>query len=167
MRWILAVLMGLSVAACAAKLMHVSLTPADVEMASAMLEPGASTVRGSALVRQRGGGVVTCAGNDVFLVPATESGSRELRRIFGSDQGYVRRGGDASLGGGTLVAPPEPNRRTVCNAQGFFAFDSVRPGKWYIMTTIVWTVGDEYQGGTLLAMAEVQEGREIEVVLSY
>ena len=167
MRSILPLLTGLSLAACAPTVMQVSLTPADMEMASAMLGRGASTIKGSALLRQRGGGVVTCAGNDVFLIPATESGSRELQRVFGSGHGYVRRGGDATLGGGKLVAPPEPNRRTVCNAQGFFTFDSVLPGKWYIMTTVVWTAGDEYQGGTLLAMAEAQEGREVEVVLTY
>jgi len=167
MRSIPALLTGLSVAACAPTIMQVSLTPADMEVASAMLTPGASTIKGSALLRQRGGGVVTCAGNDVFLIPGTESGSQELRRVFGADQGYVRRGGDATIGGGTLVAPPEPNRRTVCNAQGFFTFDGVRPGKWYIMTTVVWTVGDEYQGGALLTVAQAIEGREIEVVLSH
>jgi len=166
MRWILAALTGLSVTACAPTIMQVSMTPADQAMASSMLEPGTASIRGSALLRQRGGGVVTCAGNEVYLLPATESASQELRRIFGSDQGYVRRGGDASFGGGKLVAPPEPNRRTLCNAQGFFMFDRVRPGKWYIMTAVVWTAGDDYQGGTLLVTAEAQEGREIEVVLT-
>lgn len=167
MRWILVTLAGLSLAACAPTVMQVPLTPDDMELAAAMLQTGTSTIRGSALLRQRGGGVVTCAGNDVFLIPATDSASRELRRIFGSDQGYVPRGGDASLGGGTLVAPPEPNRRAACNAQGFFSFDGVRPGRWYLMTIVTWTVGDQYQGGTLLGMAEVSEGGEIEVVLRH
>lgn len=167
MRRTITVLVAILGTACAPTVMQVSLAPADVESASAMLEPGTATIKGSALIRQRGGGVVTCAGNDAFLVPGTESASRELRRIFGSDRGYVRRGGDATLGGGTLVAPPEPNRRTVCNAQGFFTFENVRPGRWHIMTSVVWTVGDQFQGGTLLGTTEVADGQEVEVVLSY
>jgi len=34
------------------------------------------------------------AGNDVFLIPATPSATAELRRVFGDDKGYVKRGGD-------------------------------------------------------------------------
>ena len=130
-----------------------------------MLESGSGTITGSALIRQRGGGVVTCAGNEVFLIPSTESGSRELRRIFGSEQGYHRRGG-GTLGGGTVVMPPVPNRTTVCDAQGFFTFDDVRAGRWHVMTSVVWTVGDSYEGGALLGTAELGDGEEIELVLS-
>jgi predicted RecA/RadA family phage recombinase len=118
------------------------------------------------LLRQRGGGVVTCAGNDVFLVPATASATSELRRVFGDDKGYVARGGDAVLGGGKLVVAPRPNRQGVCNAQGFFTFPNVRAGKWYVMTTVVWQVGDQNQGGTMVGAAVVAEGQEAEIVLS-
>ena len=34
-------------------------------------EPGTSGVKGQAFLRQQGGGIVTCAGSEVFLVPAT------------------------------------------------------------------------------------------------
>jgi len=166
MRKMLAVFVGLSMTACAPTLMKMSLAPSDVDLATSMLGQGSSSLKGSALIRQRGGGVVTCAGNDVFLVPATESASRQLRGIFGSDQGYVQRGGDAVMGGGKLVVPPEPNRHSVCNAQGFFSFPNIRPGKWYVMTTVTWTVGNQYQGGTLLGSADVTEGQEAEIVLS-
>jgi len=153
-------------AACAATIVQMSLSPADVETANAMLGTGTSTIKGSALMRQRGGGVVTCAGNEVFLVPATTSATSELRRVFGDDNGYVKRGGDAILGGGKLVVAPKPNRAGVCNAQGFFTFSNVRAGKWYVLTSIVWTVGDDYQGGAMLGSAEVLEGKEVEIVLS-
>jgi hypothetical protein len=165
MERLLAVLAVSAVAACAPVVMQMYLAPADVERASALLAAGTGTVGGSALMRQRGGGVVTCAGNEVFLVPATESASAEVRRLFGGDQGYVRRGG-TELSGGTLVVPPDPNRTTTCNAQGFFTFPNVRSGKWYVMTTIVWMVGSEYQGGTLLGSTVLGEGQEAEVVLS-
>jgi hypothetical protein len=152
--------------ACAPTIMQMSLAPADAEEASAMLGPGTGTIKGSALLRQRGGGVVTCAGNDVFLIPATLSAVAELRRVFGDDKGYVERGGDTNFGGGKLVAPPKPNRSSLCNAQGFFTFSKVRAGKWYVMTNVTWTVNDDYQGGTLLGTADVAEGEETEIVLT-
>lgn len=142
-----------------------NIAPADASAAATMLATGTGTIRGSALMRQQGGGVVTCAGNDVFLVPATPSASSEFRRHFGGDQGYVRNGADA-FGGGKMVAPPEPNRKVMCDAQGFFTFANVRPGKWYVMTAITWVVGDNTQGGTLLNSAEVAEGASVEIVLT-
>ena len=167
MRLMTGALATLFSAACAATVMRATMSPLDVQMASEALEPGTSSIRGSALIRQRGGGVVTCAGQEVFLIPGTESASRELLRIFGSDQGYVPRGGDEILGGGTLVLAPEPNRRTFCDAQGFFTFDDLQTTKWHIMTAVLWTIGGDYQGGTLLATTEVADGQEVEVVLSY
>jgi hypothetical protein len=154
------------VAGCAPTMVQMSLAPADMEAATAMLASGTSTIKGSALIRQRGGGVVTCAGNEIFLIPATPSATSELRRVFGDDKGYVPRGGDATLGGGKLVVPPRPNRPGVCNAQGFFTFPNIRAGKWYVMTSVIWTVGDQYQGGSMLSSAEVREGQEIEIVIS-
>jgi hypothetical protein len=165
-RYIMLMLAVSGLAACAPTIMQASLSPADANIAAAMLEPGSSTISGSALLRQRGGTVVTCAGNDIYLIPATESATRELRRIFGSENGYVRRGGHTITGGGRLVAPPEPNRSGVCNAQGFFNFARVQPGKWHILTTVVWTVGEDFNGGTLLGTAEVEEGETTEIVLS-
>ena len=166
MRRLLAMALLVPVTACAPTLMQMSLAPADVDLATAMLGPGTGTIKGSALIRQRGGGVVTCAGNDVYLVPATASATSELRRVFGDDKGYVQRGGDAILGGGKLVVAPRPHGQGVCNAQGFFTFANTRAGKWYVMTTVVWQVGQENQGGTMLGTAVVVEGQEAEVVLS-
>ena len=87
-----------------------------------MLGRGTEHNQRQRLISQRGGGVVTCAGNHVFLVPATASATTELRRVFGDDKGYVPRGGDAIIGGGKLVVAPQPNRQGICNAQGFFTF---------------------------------------------
>ncbi|MEJ2217580.1 MAG: hypothetical protein P8099_13300 [Gemmatimonadota bacterium] len=147
-------------------MMQMSMAPSDVETATARLEPGKGTIKGSAVLRQRGGRVVTCAGNEVFLIPATESASKELRRIFGSDEGYVNRGGNVVTGGGRLVRPPQPNRSTACDPQGYFTFSNVRAGKWYVMTNVVWSANGDYQGGTLLGTAEVAEGEASEIVLS-
>ena len=166
MRHVFIVCAVAALAGCAPTMVQMNLTPADIDAANTMLGPGTSTIRGSALMRQRGGGVVTCAGNDVFLVPATPSATSEVRRVFGGDKGWVPRGGDPITGGGTIVVVPQPNRAGVCNAQGFFEFDNVRAGKWYVITSIVWQAGDDTQGGTMLGSAEVAEGHATEIVIS-
>lgn len=160
------VMVAASLSACAASMVQMSIAPADATIASAMLmEDGTSTIKGSALIRQRGGGVVTCAGNTVYLIPATPSSSAELGRVFGGEQGYVRRGGSPGFGGGKLVDPPIPHRSSQCNAQGFFSFPNARAGKWHVMTTVIWTV-DQYEGGTLLGTATVRAGEEAEITLT-
>jgi hypothetical protein len=58
---------------CAANRQASLTTPFDKAQAQRMLEPGANSIRGSALMRQVGGGVVTCAGGQVFLMPVTEA----------------------------------------------------------------------------------------------
>lgn len=151
---------------CATKVVSVTPDPADVTLAEDRLAPGTSTIRGSALLRQSGGGVVTCAGNEVYLVPSTPSVSKQLRAVFGGDVGYLRHGGSTTFGGGQEFVPPQPHRQAVCNAQGFFAFSGIKSGRWHIVTSITWIVGRDRQGGALLASAEVADGQETEVVLS-
>jgi len=102
----------------------------------------------------------------VYLVPATPSVTQQIRQIFRGENGYVPHGGDAIMGGGTVVAPIQPNRVTTCNAQGFFTFTNVRAGRWHLVTTVLWTVGDSHEGGTLLQTTTVAEGAEVEVVLT-
>ena len=166
MRRIVTLCLAIGITACAPTMVQMSLEPADVDAAKALLGPGTSTIKGSALLRQQGGAIVTCAGNDVFLVPATASAVSELRRVFGDDKGYVPRGGGTYIGGGKLVVPPEPNRPGMCNAQGFFSFTNVRAGKWYVLTNVTWLSNDMNQGGTLLGTVEIAEGQEKEIVLT-
>ena len=143
-----------------------TVAPADREAAEVALQPGNVTIKGSAVIRQRGGTSVDCAGNDVFLIPATPTVTRELIRVFGGETGYVARGGDHDDGrrNARRSAGAQPHRRV--QRQGFFTFDDVRPGKWHVMTSVTWTVGDNYQGGTLLTTAEVKDGGSVEVVLT-
>jgi hypothetical protein len=166
MRSLTAILPAVFIIGCVPPtVLTLNVAPADASAAAAMLEAGTGTIHGSGLLRQKGGGVVTCAGNDVFLVPATSSASSEFRRLFGGDQGFVRNG-RGSFGGGKLVAAPQPHRTVMCNAQGFFTFSNVRPGKWYVMTAITWVVGDDTQGGTLLSSTDLIEGASVEIVLT-
>lgn len=163
MRLIALALLLIPLAACATPrvVQPLPIAPADVRLATAALEPGNATIKGSALLRQQGGGIVTCAGNPVVLVPATASGSESLVRFFGGDRGLLDTRDDDSF------VLPEPNRVALCNAQGFFTFDKVRAGRWHVLTAVTWAAGYSAQGGTLLATTEVPESGEVEVVLTY
>lgn len=166
MRRTLILSLAVLITGCAPTMIPLSVAPADVNVASAMLGPGTSTIKGSAFMRKPNGEVVTCAGSDVFLIPATPSASSEMHRVFGGDKGYLERGADPIVGGGKVVVSPEPNRKSVCNALGFFTFANARAGKWYVITTVLWTLQDQPQGGTMLGNAEVADGQEIEIVIS-
>ena len=166
MRRTLSLCLAIVISGCSPTMINMSLAPADIDTATAMLGPGTSTLKGSAFMRKPNGTVVTCAGTPVSLIPATPSSSSELRRIFGSDSGFVPRGADPVLGGGKVVVPPQPNRQAVCNALGFFTFANIRAGKWYVISSVLYTLDERLEGGTLLGTAELRDGQELEIVLS-
>src|SRR5690606_36651641 len=60
-------------------------TAYDKTLAARLLSNGPNTVTGSASVRQRNGTVVTCAGQTVYLVPATDYARIRVRALYGSD----------------------------------------------------------------------------------
>lgn len=129
-----------------------------------MLQPGPNSITGSALIRQRGGGVVTCAGNVVHLVPATAYAQRRMATIYGSQKIARHAVNFADTPPGYV----EATRTTTCNAQGFFRFDGLRDGEYFVQTFVVWTVGryDSRQGGSLYERVAISGGRTADVTLS-
>jgi len=109
---------------------------------------GPGTVVGQGFMRQQGGGVVTCAGSDVLLFPATAF-TREIVQIFVS-------GGEPDRSGLAGVSAEGAMRKTMCDAQGNFRFADLPAKQWIVMTEVKWSVGYEAQGGAI--------GREIAVL---
>ncbi len=139
----------------------------DSAMASALLADGVNMVKGSAFMRQQGGGVVTCAGSDVYLVPATPYAKRRITYLYGTEG----PSGSSSRRGDIRFEPDAPNyvtlvKRTKCDAQGSFAFDRVADGEFYVQTRVTWQVANRLQGGNLMHFVKVQGGQVISVVLS-
>lgn len=170
-RVVVAVGMAVLLAGCAApppqKLPPIQIAdPFDAQQAQRMLTAGPGSVRGSALLRQSGGGVVTCAGNEVFLVPATAYASRRYMYFFGSSDGGFRSAREP------IEFTPEPpefqihTRRTLCDAQGYFEFDRIAVGTFYIVTTVQWRVGYVVQGGRLMKPVTITGPDRISVVLA-
>jgi hypothetical protein len=148
---------------------EVSLSSFDNTQAEKLLQPGKNQIKGSGLLRQVGGGVVSCAGLEVRLVPATTHAQERVTAIYGNAlRGYSP--GNTHLQVKFLnesVQYFQQVKRTTCNAQGFFSFQDVADGEFYIGTTITWQVNPYViQGGSLIERIRVKGGETKEVVLT-
>ena len=94
----------------------------DTEKANLLLADGQNSIRGSALMRQIGGGVVTCAGREVRLVPATSYADEWMQALYGGgEHGY-----NPAFGGKAFTLTDDYDvqqylqltKKTICDAQG-------------------------------------------------
>jgi hypothetical protein len=109
------------------------------EYRSAQNATGSARITGQAFLRQQGGGVVTCAGEKVMLIPATAYANE----VFNT----IRAGGMPDLQGRKISDAVA--KETVCDAQGNFAFERLPARDWYLVTQVKWMVRDLPQGGFL------------------
>ena len=137
----------------------------DFESASQMLN-GNNTIKGSALIRQRGGGVVTCAGNEVFLLPVERMSLEMIQKGYGNTNRGYRKLGANVVYANNQDKSPVAGRKTTCNAQGFFSFDNLGDGEFFIESTIQWGTGYVLEGGHIMQKVSVRNGQQIEVVLT-
>lgn len=135
----------------------------DASQAERQIQDGSNTIKGNAFIRQRGGGVVTCAGAPVFLVPATAYAKERIDRIYG---------GKASARPIDAVFEPDPAeykkliRTTRCDSQGNFQFDKVANGEFFLTTSVIWNVGSQSQGGTVVQTVTLANGQTLNTVLT-
>jgi len=167
-------LAAVTLAACAPPLPfmmrgpHVEIAqPFDATQAEAALHPGSATVSGNAFMRQRGGGVVTCAGQSVVLTPATPYATARASAKFGVG-GNGFRSADVPP---VRFTPDEPAfaemaRKTRCDSSGRFAFDLVADGVYFITTEVTWFAGSAAQGGELMKRVIVTDGKSRDVVIT-
>lgn len=162
-----AALLTLGLAGCVTPPKPVQLTASfNAEEARRLIQPGINVVSGSALIRQNGGGVVTCAGLPIVLVPHTSYAAERLRALYGNtERGYN------NVYRQLQFIPDEPGytqytRKTICDAQGKFSFTDVADGRFYLISHITWQVGNAAQGGALMQAVSVSGGESRDVVLS-
>lgn len=86
-QWLICVSLALS--ACMTTTVETAV-PFDPNQGRCILSRGSSTIQGQAFLRQAGGGVVTCAGEEVSLLPATPYQVERMTIIYGSTQGGRR-----------------------------------------------------------------------------
>jgi len=141
--------------------------PFDETSTSAQLRPGSNSIKGSALFRQQGGGVVTCAGFPIHLFPATSYSRERIAAIYGSAEG-----GLSPVYAPQPIFNPDPAayktliKETRCDAQGFFKFENLADGDYYIQSGIAWRVGYAVQGGTITSPVTVKNSEIKDIVLA-
>ncbi|MCF7971812.1 MAG: hypothetical protein K9L22_11700 [Methylococcaceae bacterium] len=92
------------------------------------LKKGLNKVTGQAFLRQKGGDIVTCAGEIVTLHPNTDY----FNYVYSISEHYIKHKqfeNEASL-----------VKQTKCDAQGDFEFYNVPEGEWVIKTTVQWEI---------------------------
>ena len=146
----------------------------DPDEVSFSKQKGDNTIHGQAFMRQRGGGVVTCAGSELFLTPSGSYSRERIKAFYGDiSMPIIKRyrfGGFGSL----LPDPPADywatSRQTRCDASGNFTFANVPDGSYFITTIITWYAdGGPYafpEGGALMTPVKVSGGEEKKIVMS-
>jgi hypothetical protein len=123
------------------------------------LAKGANTIKGSALLRTRGGEVRTCAGFPVRLIPSATATDSYIAKAFGSDEGGLsHQPWRAQFG--------EYTRTTTCDAQGNFSFEGLPDGRYFAIAKVEWEVAGEQQGGLIAQLVRVRDGTVKTVVLT-
>lgn len=154
----------------------------DKETAEKQMQPGKNTIKGSSLLRQQGGGVVTCAGTDVALIPYSNYARERMISLYLNDNGgfdpiVVDHSGFLSqdVVQRKISTPADPEykilqKKAQCDAQGYFSFTNLADGDYYIVTFIVWggrpDLGLGRQGGALMKKVHVEGGETKEVVIN-
>ena len=119
---------------------------------------GDATVTGQAFLRQRGGGVVVCAGAPVVLFPKTPTFDRAVETARAGKQPMPATGSDERF---KKVA-----RIATCDAQGNFTFERLPRARWYVFSRVTWEVADSPQGGELVGEVDTSAGGEHRVLLT-
>lgn len=141
----------------------------EPSQAQRQIERGPNAITGSAFMRQRGGGVVTCAGSVVNLVPATAYAIERMRYLYGSSpEGFI----DLFSPVRKIQFNPNPpdyqtlQTSTKCDAQGKFELRAVADGEYFIIVGISWSAGNLPQGGSLMRKVRVAGGEVASIVMS-
>lgn len=134
------------------------------------LQAGKNAIKGSALIKQNNGGTVTCAGNPVRLIPVTAYSSERIYAIYkNTDRGF-NRVMFAPTGSPFVNDNPafyQATKESTCDAQGFFKFDSIADGDFFVVTSVRWSPGGyTYEGGTLMRRVSLKGGETKEIVLA-
>lgn len=141
--------------------------PFNEAEASKLLLAGTNSIKGNAFMRQRGGGVVTCAGATVRLIPATGYAKERVQALYygGATGSYIHRGLQINF------APDVANyqnllRTTKCDSTGNFQFEKVADGEFFITVTVNWDIANSSQGGSLMNRLTVKGGESTSLVMS-
>ena len=137
--------------------------------AERLMRPGKNTIKVNAFLRQSGGGVVTCAGEKVALIPATEMAQEIIRARYGDVNGGYVNYYDANMLRFANITQDymTAQKESVCSSDGRVTFANVASGEFYVSTQVTWkTAQGAVQGGRLSKLVFVDGGETLDLVLS-
>ena len=85
-KFIITGLVALLTAGCSGRVIETTV-PFNPKEVAFINQRGAADIEGQAFFRQQGGGVVTCAGEEVMLVPAGQYATERMSQIYGDVNG--------------------------------------------------------------------------------
>jgi hypothetical protein len=130
---------------------------------------GTSTIRGSALLRTRGGEVKTCAGYSVEIIPESTYARERMLHIFGQEEsGYASRATPFSSTDDDYV---NSIITSTCDAQGVFEATKLAAGTYFVTAKVTWQVpflsySSMTEGGMLMKKISVGISEDKKVVLT-
>jgi hypothetical protein len=135
--------------------------PVEEYAALPVKNSGTATITGQAFLRTVGGDVKTAAGQVVMLNPETSYSDFWYQKSYLSNQ---------------KMEESDPRLlpyiyQTIADADGRFKFGNVPAGKYFLTTQVVWRVPMAYgvlvpTGGWISRLVSVEDGKEIEVILT-
>ncbi|MDO5642138.1 MAG: hypothetical protein Q4G26_07080 [Paracoccus sp. (in: a-proteobacteria)] len=132
-----------------------------------ILANGTASINGQGFMRQAGGGVVTCAGENVELVPATAYQEERIKIIYGSTSGGSRTSGIGDVPPPIAAGAERLKRTTQCDAAGNFEFNGLAAGDYYVHTEVRWIAGQySPQGGVLAKRIKITNGQRAKIILN-
>lgn len=149
--------------------LRTSFSAADYAWAAAR---GRNSVTGSAVLRTRGGEPRTCAGLTAKLYPAGAYTDEVMGQMYGGADRGLYDGRATWTPPGPVPAWAAAARQSACDGQGYFLFDGVPDGAWYVVAEVTWDVPSggagvpfNGQGGWLMQKITLAGGETKRVVL--
>lgn len=138
------------------------------EEAQHIHEKGSNIIQGQAFLRTNGGSVVTCAGFEVQLIPASKYSKERLVHIYGAgNTGYASV---KKLTNTKFVQTDKGYlqniRKARCDAQGNFKFSQLADGEYAVIARVTWKVGRDFQGGALMEEVYLKDGQVKELTMT-
>lgn len=139
------------------------------------IDSGTSTVQGQAFLKTMDGTVKYAAGNEVIIAPVTSYTNQFYKDYYiPSKSSWAASYDAAAYWNGVPKADSRFKKyylSTQADGEGRFEFTNVASGKYYINGWIIWMIPSgsyttRAQGGVLMKKVQVEEGKDLKVVLA-
>ncbi|MDR2892422.1 MAG: hypothetical protein LBV80_04985 [Deltaproteobacteria bacterium] len=141
----------------------------DASETQRLMLPGKNTLAGSAMLKTRGGDVKTCAGEYVSLYPYTDYHESIFTQVYGNPNDGYRNVYAPTMDMSLIsIGFMQYRQRTMCDPQGYFRFENVSDGDFYLVTRVIWEVpSNGMQGGELIQKVTLSGGEVKNTVIAH